>query len=603
LFAAAVGAAAIAVALAPAPAEAQILFDTTAWNGTPTVTSTAAAITAFDALPAVTTGYGCALIATLDGANNQTTFTDGVQMNIAYHESAVFDVSASQAGLWSFRWGVDFGGGGTLVLDGAEIGSNWGNFYWNNVFDDPAQFLSGGAVLAAGTHLLEIFGFEDCCDGAQNAQFLPQMTATWQDVDTTNLTITPGVCGGPNLFLMVTPAPDPVLPGGQLAYTYVYESTGTASAPAATLTATVPANTTFVSATAGGTFDGASSVSWDLGGLAVGVSGSPTMTVAVATPLADGTTLTNTASLSATGATTVTVPASVTVSNALLSLGSTATPDPVMAGDHLTFTLAYSNLGSIAVADAAITDQLPAGTTFVSASNGGAYDPTAKQVTFTIGALAAGGTGTVSFVVAVDTSAQGGTILADAAALTATGNPTATAHGTAAVIGLPPPPPDAGAAGAGAAGSSGAAGTSGAAGAAGNGAAGSGAGNGGGNGAAGATGAAGSGAAGAAGAGAGGEAGNGAAGAGAAGASGAAGQSGAAGAGVGGHAGAGVGGHAGAGVGGHAGVGGAAGGAGSSGSSGGCGCAIARSPAPTDLVCLALAVGLLLASRRRKARR
>jgi uncharacterized repeat protein (TIGR01451 family) len=576
-LAAAAGATAVALALAPAPAEAQILYDTTVWDAFPAVTSTADAIATFDGLPTGTLGYGCALLPTLDNANNQTTFAAGSGSNIAYHESAVFNVSPAQAGLWSFRWGADLGGGGTLLLDGAEIDSNWNAIYWNGDFTDPTQFLAGGAVLAAGTHLVELFGFEDCCDGPGNAQYLPQMNATWQDINTTNLTITPGVCGGPSLFLLASPAPNPVLPGSQLTYAYVYESTGTEPAPGATLTATLPANTTFVSASTGGTYDGSTSVSWNLGSLDVGISGRPTLTVAVATPLGDGTVLTNNASLSATGATTVTAPASVTVSNALLSLKSSAAPSPVAAGAQLTFTLMYANLGALTVADATITDQLPLGTTFVSASAGGTYDGTSKQVTFTIGALAEGGGGTVSFVVAVGPSVEGGTILADAAALTATGNPTAIAHGTAAV--LIPPRPDAGTSDAGT--DAGAGTDGGAAGAAG-----------GGNGAAGAggNGAAGAGAAGAAG-GVGGAAGNGAAGAGTAGAGGAAGKSGVAGAG----------GHGGAG--GHAGAGGAAGGAGSSGSSGGCGCAIAAAPSPTNLVCLAIAVGLLLASRRRKAPR
>jgi uncharacterized repeat protein (TIGR01451 family) len=585
---------AAAVILAPAAAEAQILFDTTAWSGTPTVTSTAGAITAFDALPAVTTGYGCSLLPTLDGATNQTAFTGGSQNGIAYHESVVFSVAAGQAGLWSFRWGVDFGGGGTLLLDGAELATNWGDFYWDNDWTDPTQFLAGGLVLDAGNHLLEVFGFETCCDGPQNAQFLPQMSATWQDINTTNLAITPGVCAAPNLFLLASPAPNPVLPGGQLTYTYVYESTGTAPAAGAALTATLPANTTFISASTGGTFDGSTSVSWNLGTLDVGSSGRPTMTVAVATPLADGTVLTNTASLSATGATTATAAASVTVSNELLSLGSAATPSLVEAGAQLTFTLSYANLGGTAITDGVITDQIPVGTAFVSATAGGTYDPTTKLVTFNIGALAAGGTGTVSFIVQLDALVEGGTVLGDAAAFSATGFPTANAHGTAMVPipdagTLTPPDAGGGGAGGGAAGGNGAAGN----GAAGNGAAGNGTA---GNGAAGAAGngAAGNGAAGAAGNGEAGAAGNGAAGSGAAGAAG----NGAAGngaAGAGGHAAAG--GHAGAGV------GGAAGGAGSSGSSGGCGCAIARSPSPTDLVGLALAVGLLLASRRRKSRR
>ena len=243
------------VLLAPAPAQAQILYDTTAWNG-PAVTSTAQAIATFDGLASSTTSYGCKGVTTLDGANNQNQFAGGSDSNIAFHESVVFTVATSQVGLWSFRWGVDFGGGGVLLLDGVALQSNWNNMWWGGGFTDPTQYLAGSANLAAGTHILEVFGFEDCCDGAGNAQFMPPMGA-WQDINTTNLAVVgPSVCGAPSLLLTGSAAPSPVLDGSQLTYTFFYESIGSAAAPGAVLTTTVPANTTFVSASGGGVYNG-----------------------------------------------------------------------------------------------------------------------------------------------------------------------------------------------------------------------------------------------------------------------------------------------------------------------------------------------------------
>src|SRR5438093_352169 len=90
----------------------------------------------------------------------------------------------------------------------------------------------------------------------------------------------------------MTDAPDPVGAGANLTYTLAYSNTGTANATGVVLTDTVPANTTFVSATVGGTL--ASGVStWSAGNLAAGASGSVQMVVRVASPLANGTSITN----------------------------------------------------------------------------------------------------------------------------------------------------------------------------------------------------------------------------------------------------------------------------------------------------------------------
>jgi uncharacterized repeat protein (TIGR01451 family)/MYXO-CTERM domain-containing protein len=426
-----------ACVLASAPAQAQILYDTTNYTGG-APSSTAQAISIFDGLAGTTTSYGCNSVTTLDGVNNQNQFAGGTNSDIAYHESVVFTVSAGQVGTWSFRWGVDFGWGGTLLLDGVELQSRWTDMWWNDGFTDPTQYLAGSANLTAGTHILEVFGFEDCCDGTGNAQFLPPMSATWQDINSTNLAIAPAVCGSPAVLLTAGAAPSPVLDGGQLVYTFFYESTGTVAAAGATLSTAVPANTTFVSATGGGV-NSSGTVSWTLGSLGVGVSGTVTLTVQVVSPLADGTTLTDTATLSATGASTASAKTNVTVSNALLSLTSASAPNPVAAGAQLTVTLGYANTGTGPAAAATITDLIPANTTFVSgsASGGGTYDATSHQVTFNLGPLAMGASGSVSYVVQVATPLANNTALTDMASFSATNNAAVSASSTANVSSAP----------------------------------------------------------------------------------------------------------------------------------------------------------------------
>lgn len=68
-------------------------------------------------------------------------------------------------------------------------------------------------------------------------------------------------------------------------------------------------------------------------------------------------------------------------------------------GSQITFTLSYTNTGTMPALATVITDAIPAGTAFVSATNGGTN--VAGAVTWTIGIIAAGASGSVSFTVSV----------------------------------------------------------------------------------------------------------------------------------------------------------------------------------------------------------
>src|SRR5439155_912211 len=139
------------------------------------------------------------------------------------------------------------------------------------------------------------------------------------------------------------------------------------------LSDTVPVNTTFVSATSSGTLSG-SVVTWSIGALAGG-SGSVQLVVRVASPLANGTVITNgtfnidsteTAPVSGNAITTTVTSAPV------LAVSATDAPDPVAAGGTITYTLAYSNTGNSGATGVVLSDTVPVNTTFVSATGGGA---------------------------------------------------------------------------------------------------------------------------------------------------------------------------------------------------------------------------------------
>ena len=94
------------------------------------------------------------------------------------------------------------------------------------------------------------------------------------------------------LNISKTDAPDPVNAGSNITYTINYSNTGNANASGVVITDTIPANTSFVSATGGGTL-AAGVVTWNVGALNAGSSGSVQLVVAVASPLANGTIITN----------------------------------------------------------------------------------------------------------------------------------------------------------------------------------------------------------------------------------------------------------------------------------------------------------------------
>jgi uncharacterized repeat protein (TIGR01451 family) len=132
-----------------------------------------------------------------------------------------------------------------------------------------------------------------------------------------------------------------------------------------------------------------------------------------------------------------------------LSVVMTDSPDPVSAGQNLTYGIIVSNSGPLVSIQDTLTDAIPAGTTFVSATAPAGWTMTTPAVGGTgivrwvlSGNFYSGGSATFGLVVAVDSSAVG--TVENTATLTA-GNIDAyllnnTAH-TSTTIGNVSPPP------------------------------------------------------------------------------------------------------------------------------------------------------------------
>ena len=225
------------------------------------------------------------------------------------------------------------------------------------------------------------------------------VTASTTDPNTANnsATATTVVSPAANLALTKTDAPDPALLGEELFYSLSVTNNGPDAASGVTITDTLPGGVTFVSAS--GCTNVSGTVTCSIGALANGANAQRTIVVR---PTVVNPTLSNTASVSASTvdpvpgnnsstATTVVNPA------ANLALTKTDSPDPVLAGQDLTYTLTVTNNGPSDAAGVTITDPLPSGVTFVSAGAG--CTNASGTVTCTIGALANGANAVRTIVV------------------------------------------------------------------------------------------------------------------------------------------------------------------------------------------------------------
>ncbi len=107
----------------------------------------------------------------------------------------------------------------------------------------------------------------------------------------------------------------------------------------------------------------------------------------------------------------VTRTAGVTILAPILGLVKTNLPvGPVAVGNTVNYTLAYSNTGPVAATGAVLTDPVPTGTTVVGGSVTGGGTLSAGVITWNIGTIAAGGSGSVSFQVTVNSLPGSGAV-------------------------------------------------------------------------------------------------------------------------------------------------------------------------------------------------
>jgi uncharacterized repeat protein (TIGR01451 family) len=213
------------------------------------------------------------------------------------------------------------------------------------------------------------------------------------------------VTGLADLSITKSGSPDPLYAGQPLTYSIAVQNDGPSDAPSATVTDNLPAGVAYqlASASQGTCSQASGTVTCDLGALANGAGATVSINV---TAQAAGT-ITNTATVAGSGSAdrnsaNDSSTASTTVNPAAdLSITKTDSPDPATAGQQVTYSITVRNNGPSGATGVTVTDPLPAGVSYNSAtpSQGTCFQSVPGTVTCNIGGLANGATATVQIIV------------------------------------------------------------------------------------------------------------------------------------------------------------------------------------------------------------
>jgi uncharacterized repeat protein (TIGR01451 family) len=317
------------------------------------------------------------------------------------------------------RHGPGAGGGGGVILASAALGST---------------NISGGNP-GVTTLANDAYG----ATPGQPGVVLPGLSTTQ----------TPGTqsgsyCAGADLAVTNSGTPNPVLagpgPGNVITYTQSVTNNGPFDAVNAVFSETIPANTTFQSLSFPGgsgwtcttpSVGGTGTISCTNPDFSKAASTTFTVGVAVNTGVTVGTVITDVVNATAGNSdpnlanNSATVQTTVGLSTtADLSITNTASPNPVIAGNNITYTVVVTNNGAAAASTVAFSEAIPANTAFVSATPvpaaGWACSVVSGTLTCSNPTMASGATTTFTVVLNVNAGTVSGTVIADTADVSST---------------------------------------------------------------------------------------------------------------------------------------------------------------------------------------
>jgi uncharacterized repeat protein (TIGR01451 family) len=260
------------------------------------------------------------------------------------------------------------------------------------------------------------------------------------------VTTTTTVQESADLSVAETASPDPVPAGAPLAYNVKVASAGPNPSGAVTYTDTLPSGAAFVGATGAGWTCSASGqhVTCTHAGLASGEQAP--LTLSVAAPSSTGT-ITNTGTVSSPandpspGNNTVTTQTTVGPASADLAVTMTGAPGTVATGGTISYAVGVTNAGPSPSGSVTVSDPLPAGTAFQSATGSGwTCSQAGGTVACTHAALSSGASAPLALNVTAPNAA--GTVTNTVTVAGAAGDPS-NANNTATTMTTVNPPPDA----------------------------------------------------------------------------------------------------------------------------------------------------------------
>ncbi len=216
-------------------------------------------------------------------------------------------------------------------------------------------------------------------------EFETDQTAVWSSGTVTEFNLNATVVA-PDLQIAKTDDDITATPGNDIIYTLSYSNNGNQDSSGVVMTETVPANTTFNPAASSTGWsctpdtNAGSTCTYIIGDLTAAASDTITFAVTVADPLPAGVdTVTNTVSIADDGtgdpdmdptdnAASETTPVSAEPDVQIIKTNG---QDTVYAGQNVTYTLTIGNIGTQDATGVAVTDTLPANTTFLTAGDGG----------------------------------------------------------------------------------------------------------------------------------------------------------------------------------------------------------------------------------------
>jgi uncharacterized repeat protein (TIGR01451 family) len=179
-----------------------------------------------------------------------------------------------------------------------------------------------------------------------------------------------------DIFVTKTETPDPVVAGENVTYSITISNAGPDAATNVGFADPIPSGTTFVSLTqnSGPAFmtttppvGGTGTAAGSTGSMANGATATFTLVVRVNSNVPQGGTLTNTVSISSgsdsTPANNSDTETTAVVARADLSMSSSDSPEPVLRGGNITYTLRVRNDGPSDAQNVSLSNAIPSGTT------------------------------------------------------------------------------------------------------------------------------------------------------------------------------------------------------------------------------------------------